>query len=134
MVLAVLFLFFNVYMVMQKQDIKFQDTIMQSQQMDTDRNNEKVSIPINPEQTTNGNIVTVNCSIKNDGSIPVKIVRAWLTDASYDTVSHTNVLGIILSPGEDSEVILTFIMNNPSEQFRLDLVTSRGNIISKAFP
>ena len=101
--------------------------------MDTDRNNEKVSIPINPTQTTNGNIVTVNCSIKNDGSIPAKIVRAWLTDASYDTVSHTNVLGIILSPGKDSEAILTFIMNNPSGQFRLDLVTSRGNIISKAF-
>jgi len=134
MVLAVLFLFFNVYIFMQKQDIKFQDTIMQSQQMDTDRNNEKVSIPINPTQTTNGNIVTVNCSIKNDGSIPAKIFRAWLTDTAYGTTSHTNVLGIVLSSGEGSNTLLAFTMNDPSGQFRLDLVTSRGNIVSKAFP
>jgi archaellum component FlaG (FlaF/FlaG flagellin family) len=134
MVLAVLFLFFNVYMFIQKQDIKFQDTIMQSQQMDTDRNNEKVSIPIDPTQTTNANIVTVNCSIKNDGSIPAKIVRAWLTDTTYNTISHTNILGIVLSPGEISNRLLAFTMNDHSGQFRLDIVTSRGNIISKAFP
>ena len=134
MVLAVLFLFFNVYMFMQKQDIKFQDTIMQSQQMDADRNNEKVSIPSNITQTSSGNVVAVNCVIKNDGSIPAKIVRAWLTDTANRAISHTNILRIILSPGEGSNTTLTFLMNEGSGQFRLDLVTSRGNIVSKAFP
>ena len=134
MVLAVLFLFFNVYMFMQKQDIKFQDTIMQSQQMDADRNNEKVSILSNITQTSNENVVIVNCLIKNDGSIPAKIFRAWLTDTANRAISRTTPLGIILSPGEGSNTTLTFSMNDPSGQFRLDLVTSRGNIVSKAFP
>lgn len=130
MVLAVLFLFFNVYIFMQNQDTKFQDAISQSQQLDADRNAEHLTIASNQPLIIVGNEVIANCSIANNGSLPLKIMREWLIDSITNAGNCTSST-IVLAPGESqSQLILNFWLPVSSGHYRLELVTSRGNLIS----
>ncbi len=127
MVLAVLFLFFNVFMFMQNQDIKLQDAISQSQQLDNDHNAEHLQIE-NPTLSPETGVVSV--TLTNDCSLPIKINRAWLIETSTINLAYNVAFSKVLSPYETLNEEITFTAINPSGHYRLELVTSRGNLFS----
>ena len=133
MVLVVLFLYFNVFMFIQNQDTKFQDVISQSQQLDVDRNAERVTIANIQSPMMEANQVYITCTIINNSSLPVKITRVWIKDLNTGNMgnSDSSPLPLVL-PSGSSAIQKSFIINiqNPSGLFYLQFVTSRGNLVS----
>ena len=136
MVLAIMFLFFNVFVFVQNQNSKLEDTVSQSAQLDADRLSELISTsaslaPIAIPGTTS---CTFQCVFKNNSSLPVKIVRAYWIDTSTNvqTISAT----IVIAPGANNFNLLSGTSFNSRTVRTVDmyfqviaLVTSRGNVI-----
>ena len=137
MVLVVLFLYFNVFMFIQNQDIKFQDAISQSQQLDVDRNAERVTIANIQPAVIGSDQVTITCTFINNSSLPVKITRVWIKDLVTGNVGNSTLspLPLVLSPGEITvPQTFTVSIQSPSGWFYLQFVTSRGNLVSSNIP
>jgi hypothetical protein len=127
MVLAVLFLYFNVYMYIQKQDARLQDAVSQSAQLDTDHGIEARYLNVfSVAVTGSGTNRTLNCSIENNTPLPVMIVRVWVKNSS-SLISAP--ISIVLQPGARPFFQFSIPRGLVSNQFSLFFVTSRGNVI-----
>jgi hypothetical protein len=137
MVLAVMFLFFNVFMFVQSQNNRLQDAISQSTQMDADRLLENISTTaslITSPVPGSPTLVTFQCIFRNNCSLPVEIVRMdWRVNGlNVQTTSVT----IVVQPGSFNYNILagTSFASRTVSVFEANsqviaLVTSRGNVI-----
>ena len=127
LVLVVMFLYFNVFMFIQKQDTKFQDVVSQSAQLDADHSVEARYVNVfSVTVTGSGDTRTLICNIQNNGSLPIMIVRVWVK--INPTLAEDNTpLSIVLQPGASSSFSMPW--SSASNQFSLFFVTSRGNII-----
>jgi hypothetical protein len=130
MVLVVLFLYFNVFMFIQKQDARLQDAVSQSAQLDADRNMEQLTI-VNGNYTLLGSDrIRITCTIINNSSIPVQIMRLWVQD--YNNPPHSGNVSqpVILQPGGRPGPV-SFDVNmgtTVTGPLRAWFVTSRGNL------
>jgi hypothetical protein len=136
MVLAVMFLFFNVFMFVQSQNNRVNDAISQSTQLDADRLLEQMSssatlIPVSVPGTI---YVTLQCVFKNNCSLPMEIVRAYW----YDGASTTETIGVtrVIQSGTISNTVFSGTSFATKTVRSVDmysqvitLVTSRGNAI-----
>jgi hypothetical protein len=135
MVLAVLFLYFNVFMFIQSQDTKYQDVVSQSQQLDQDRANEQIQINIQNILPFSGDTFAVQFIVNNTGVIPVKIERAWVIDPQSGKSGASPTLSLVLAPGAGTAMTTNFTIpqQSISGDF-LELVTSHGNLVIKQIP
>jgi hypothetical protein len=134
MVLVVMFLFYNVYMFMLNRDTDLQNIISRSQQLDADRSAEILTI-LNPTTTGgNGLPIIVACTLVNNGSVPIQVVRLWLKDlnpiSNLPAVTASLMTqNVVLQPG--ASTLRSFQVTLPgafaSDTFALTLVSSRGN-------
>jgi hypothetical protein len=134
MVLVVMFLFYNVYMFMLNRDTDLQNIISRSQQLDADRSAEILTI-LNPTITGgNGLPIIVACTLVNNGSVPIQVVRLWLKDlnpiSNLPAVTASLMTqNVVLQPG--ASTLRSFQVTLPgafaSDTFALTLVSSRGN-------
>ena len=135
LVLVVMFLYFNVFMFIQKQDTKFQDVVSQSAQLDADQGVEARYLNASFAVVTgSGNTRTLTCTLENDGPLPTLIVRVWIKNDLNPSLFSTVDLkpfSIVLQPGASLDKTFQFNMTGAptSNQFSLFFVTSRGNII-----
>jgi hypothetical protein len=142
MVLVVMFLFFNVFMFVQSQDVKVQNVVSQSQQIDSDRNIEYNQVKFLQQPTVIQDVyhpqqfIVSGIIIQNNCPFPVKLVRLWIEDQGQ-TPSHANSLPVswpsILDPGS-SILLPTYSITIPGETSSISrvnvwFVTSRGNQI-----
>ncbi len=142
MVLVVMFLYFNVYMFLQKEDATFQDTVAQSQQLDADRDAEKWVIDAwtTPEAGDPNHQFQFAFQITNSGPIPLEIKRVWAFDSTRSMYAPISVSflqqPIVLPSGAWVQRLIpkssfgfpSYVL--ASDEFMLWLVTSRGNMIS----
>jgi hypothetical protein len=137
MVLVVMFLFYNVYMFMLNRDTDLQNIISRSQQLDADRSAEILTI-LNPTITGgNGLPIIVACTLVNNGSVPIQVVRLWLKDlnpiSNLPAVTASLMTqNVVLQPG--ASTLRSFQVTLPgafaSDTFALTLVSSRGNSVT----
>lgn len=135
LVLVVMFLFYNVYMFSMTRDADYQNIVSRSQQLDADRAAESLRIQL-ASKTGGGNFpVVVTCTLVNDGSVPIQVVRLWLKD-SKPSISVVSVSlmsqNVVLQPG--MSISRTFSVTVPgalgTDSFTLTLVTSRGKSVT----
>ena len=124
MVLVVIYLYTSVFSVIQEQNLNFQDATSQSQQIDTDRNTEKIAFS-NVKYLTN----EITFVVKNSGPIPVQIVRLWVIQNSTGT-SQSYPLTLVLAPSEKISDVSVKTNDAPSGDVSFLLVTARGNLVS----
>lgn len=134
MVLVVMFLFYNVYMFMHARDADYQNVVGRSQQLDADRAAESLKIQSVSKIGGSGFPIVVTCTLKNDGSVPIQVVRLWLKDSATSSMTAVNVSllsqNVVLQPGASTLQIfppVTVPGALSSDAFTLTLVTSRGN-------
>jgi hypothetical protein len=123
MVLVVIYLYTSVFSVIQDQNLNFQDATSQSQQIDADRNAEKITISdvtYSPDQIT--------FTIKNNGPIPVQIVRLWAQNSTETAKGYA--LPMVLASGKVILDLNVEIVGVPTGDVNFWLVTSRGNLFS----
>jgi hypothetical protein len=120
MVLVVIYLYTSVFSVIQDQNLNFQDATSQSQQLDADRNAEKVSISdVRCEQAA------VTFTIKNCGALPVRIERVWVLNPNETALSFP--LNIVLASGIEKPNVSVSI-SGASVDSVFWVVTYRGNL------
>ena len=133
LVLVVLFLFFNVYMFMLSRDTDFQNAASRSQQLDADRNAESITITDAQILPSGPDTIIITCTLINNGSVPVQIVRLWLLDSSMPPPNITNMsVNIVMQSGikrTSQSFIVSLPGALPTHLFALRLVTSRGNLV-----
>jgi len=134
MVLIVLYLYYNLYLFTLNRETDFQDVSSRSQQLDADRNAEKITIS-NVAESQSGNSIIISCMLTNNGSVATQIVRLWLTDFSVSPSDVSNVglqtFKIVLQPGQQIPETFTVPLlqgESAADSFALELVTSRSNI------
>ncbi len=149
MVLAVMFLFFNVFMFMQNQNVKYQDSLSQSQQLDADRIAEVGQVAIIGSLVDHNGFFDANrkiwidtdelvftCSIINNGQLPVSLERLWVMEIQNQKTNSTKTtpMPILLKSGQSIDnLVITVVL--PGSAFesgivRFWFVTSRGNQVS----
>jgi hypothetical protein len=137
MVLAVMFLFFNVFMFVQSQNAKLEDAIKASTQMDADRLLESISTSASLSYSfVSGSLtqVTFQCTLMNNCSLPIEVVRMdWRVNGL--NVLTTSVTTVVQSGGIKYDVLTgTSFASRTVSIFEVNLqaialVTSRGNVI-----
>ena len=146
MVLAVLFLYFNVFMFMQNQNVRFQDALSQSQQLDADRIAEIGQVTILGSSVDhNGYIdpklktwvdtdeLVFTCTIVNNGQLPISLQRLWVMDSQSPKSNSTNSspFPILLRSGQQIDrLTLRIVLPGSayeSGMVRFRFITSRGN-------
>jgi hypothetical protein len=133
MVLVVMFLFYNIYLFKLNRDNDLQNAVSRSQQLDADRAAESLKIQSATKTGGSGFPIVVTCILKDDGSVPIQVVRLWLKDSTTSSITAVNASllsqNVVLQPGASK--IQTFTVTVPgalsSDSFTLTLVTSRGN-------
>ncbi len=136
MVLVVVFLYFNVYLYTLDRNRDFQDVTSRSQQLDADRNSEKVTVLDASCTNGGGDSIVITCTLVNSGSVPTQIVRLWLQDNSFPAPNVGTVDlrsgNIILQPGVTKSQTFIVVLSGASsaDSFALRLVTSRANIVT----
>ena len=131
MVLAVLFLYFNVYTFSQNQNTQFQDIISQSQQLDADRNIEEITIQTaNYTNLAQGHI-NATLTFTNNSPLPIQIARVWVEDYSNPPHTSSLPLAIVLHSGRQKTQSFDLNMGTTvTGSLRVWLVTSRGNLFT----
>ena len=133
--MVVLFFFYNVYIFMLNRDADFQNVVSRTQQLDADRAAESLKIQF---VTTDGGgdyPIIINCTLVNDGSVPIQVMRIWLRDLTIPSIPIANASlvsqNIVLKPG--ATIPATFTVNAPgalaSHSFTMTLITSRANSV-----
>jgi hypothetical protein len=120
MVLVVIYLYTSVFSVIQDQNLKFQDATSQSQQLDADRNAEKVTISDVKYESTE-----VTFTIKNSGALPVQIERVWIQNQNETAVAFPK--SIVLASGIEKPNV-SISISGASINSVFWIVTSRGNL------
>jgi hypothetical protein len=133
MVLVVMYLYFNVFMFIQSRNVAFQDVTSQSQQLDIDRNIERITISnvtYTPVNSLSGHY-NIALTIKNTGPLPVQLVRMWVqnTQAEYTSVGISPP--ITVPSGGKITRDFSFTMGGTSmDEIVFWFVTARGNLVS----
>jgi len=133
MVLIVLYLYYNLYLFTLNRETDFQDVSSRSQQLDADRNSEKITIS-NVADSQAGTSLIISCTLTNSGSVAIQMVRLWLTDFTTTPSSVYNVglqsSNIVLQPGQQKPETFTVtqFQGAATDSLALELVTSRANI------
>lgn len=137
MVLAVLFLYFNVFMYIQKQDSRLQDAVSQSAQLDADRNMELGHVTfsvISCRQVVGTNQFVISCTIVNNSPIPVQLVRFWAQDYQNPRRTNSLLMSTVLEPGGTKQLpaftITISDAQQPTRAIYMWFITSRGNQVS----
>jgi hypothetical protein len=132
MVLVVLYLYFGVFMFMQTQNVAFQDVTSQSQQLDNDRNTERIELSeVIYTQASQPSYYNIGLTIKNTGPIPVQIERIWVQSNEGECTNNAISPSIVLQPGGKTSQEFSFKMNSSSmNEVVFWLVTARGNLVS----
>jgi hypothetical protein len=132
MVLVALYLYFGVFMLMQTQNVAFQDVTSQSQQLDNDRNTERIVLSeVIYTQASQPSYYNIGLIIKNTGPIPVQIVRIWVQNNEGECTTNDISPSIVLQPGGKTAQDFSFKMNSSSmNEVVFWLVTARGNLVS----
>lgn len=133
MILVVMFLFYNVYMFSLSRDADYQNIVSRSQQLDADRDAEKLTIQT--ATITGGGAFPffIKCTLQNSGSVPIQVVRLWFKDLSATPaiVASLSVLSqnVVLQPGSLSNQTFTVTLSGalPTDFFSVTLISSRAN-------
>lgn len=128
MVLVVMYLYYNVFIFVQNQNVSFQDVTSQSQQLDADRNSEHVSFSDVVCTHGIGNNYIVAFTVSNTGPIPVQLIRIWGADSENEYTSQK--LSIVLQPGAKSSETIVFNLGGSMSDIVMWVVTARGNLVS----
>ncbi len=143
MVLAVMFLFFNVFLFVQSQNAKLEDAISLSQRLDAEANAELAKVVIQAatctQDSTDSSRFVVTCTIANNSPLPIQIVRVWGQIQNSPTVPPiaANIVpssSIVLNPGgltgPRSFTIVIAGADPGLSLIYVRFITSRGNAIS----
>ena len=120
-------------MVIQNRNVAFQDAAIQSQQLDIDRNTERIiisNVTYTPVAGQPGQY-NIALTIRNIGPIPVQLVRIWLRNAEAEYTNLNISPPIILQSGGKTSEDFSFTMSGTSmSEIVFWLVTARGNLVS----
>lgn len=131
MVLAVLFLYFNVYTFTQNQNTQFQDIISQSQQLDADRNTEHITIETANYTVLSQGHISLTVRFTNDSPLPVQIARVWAEDNANPSHISSLPLTLVMSSGNQKTQIFDLNMGATiSGSLHVWFATSRGNLFA----
>jgi hypothetical protein len=132
LILVVMFLFYNVYLFTVSRDADYQNIVIRSQQMDADRAAEKLSIFNAVKTGGSGFPIVVTCTLQNDGSVPIQVVRLWLKDFTTPSITAVNASllsqNVVIQPGARTNQNFTVTAQGALsvDTFILTLITSRG--------
>jgi hypothetical protein len=128
MVLAIMFLFFNVFVFVQNQNSKLEDAASQSAQLDADRKSEQLTILSGSYVALSGGVIRITCTVINNSPIPVQLVRMWVQD--YDNTPHSGSvsMSIAIQPGGRLNLVSfsVYMGTTITGSLRAWFVTSRG--------
>jgi archaellum component FlaF (FlaF/FlaG flagellin family) len=134
MVLVVMLMSTGVFLWTLAQNTEYNQAVKQSNQLDIERLNEKVTAS-NVNYTVSSGKVYVSVIISNEGSLSAKIVTLWVVDTNAQTYGFNTTLDIDLNPGEtidfreDTAIVVTVPGSSPAHTFSSWFVTARGNTI-----
>lgn len=135
MVLTVLFLYAHVYVFIQNENRRFEESIREANQMDIDYSSEKITIS-DVIYTAVGDQVHVQAKVTNNGPISVQMMTLWVVDTNTQKFGYNDTLDIDLDIGdtlnfaESNALIVTVEGASSSHKFTSWFITVRGNLIS----
>jgi archaellum component FlaF (FlaF/FlaG flagellin family) len=134
-VLTMFFLVSTVFVWSLSQNTLYNEAVKQGNQLDLDRLNEKV-VASDVNYTVNGNIVSVEAKLENDGPLSAQIVTLWVLDTNTTKYGFNSSLNINLKPGNityllgSKAILVTLAGSSSSDIFRSWFISGRGNTIS----
>ncbi len=129
---------FASFVIILSQNTGLEQTTAQAKQLDLDRYTELETVSVaNPEAAVLNNVVYIECSLTNNGTLPTQFVRLWIKDITQNTTGETLISpSITLLPSATPTYYFNqaYVTNaGPSDQFSFWFITTRGNRIS-AYP
>ena len=129
LVVAMFVIASNVFLFTISQNTLYSQAVMESQQTDADRFNEKI-IASDGNYTIAGNQVTVEAKLTNAGPVAAQIINLWVFDTTNPKYNST-VTSVNIGSGvsETVSVVVTIVGADPSHNFVSWFVTARGNTV-----
>lgn len=134
MVLVVMLLSTGVFLWTLSQNTLYNQAVMQKNQTELDRLNEKVTAS-NVNYTVAGNLVSVQVALQNQGPLSAQIVSLWVIDATLNKYNFSSPLNINMKPGNTTTLTganaikVKIIGALWSDQLSSWFVTARGNVV-----
>lgn len=124
----------NVLLWTFSQNAEYNQAVMEKNQEEADRRNENV-VSSGGNYSVDGDKVTVETELTNDGSVAAQIVNLWVLDTTIQKYGFNNTImamSVNLNPGDNRTVsaAVTIPGIDESHTFNSWFVTARGNTIS----
>jgi len=126
----------NIFLWSIAQHTQYNQAVIQSNQMDADRINERITI-------TSGNysivpspsyLVKVNATLTNEGPVSSQIITLWVVDNNISSYNYVSLRSsnINLDPGDECRVNTSVTIPGCDRTHNYDIwfVTARGNLVS----
>ena len=134
MVLIVLLIYSQIFVFVQNENTRLEAGAREASQNDLDQTSEQLSIS-DYNYAVEGDNVSLQALITNDGPIEVEIVTLWVVDTTNQRYAYNDTLNLFLSIGKTLNLTginapKVTIENASSSEFVSWFVTSRGNRFS----
>jgi hypothetical protein len=130
-VLVIISLLSTVFVWSLAQNTKYSNAVRTSNQVDLDRQNEKLLASVNCTRV-DGNNVLVQGVLENYGPSSGNITTLWVTDSNRSTYAFKSINNLALRPGSTvTTSIIVPLVNVPQDILKCWFVSQRGNIISQ---
>jgi hypothetical protein len=114
------------------ENTRYNNTVRQANQADSDRQSEKVVANVTARRVDDNN-VAVNGTLQNEGPLSVEILTLWVQNTNRTTYAYKDSLGITLKSGSvtylSGSMTTVLLANSLGDNLDCWFISGRGSII-----